>query len=99
MQKGIDKLYSVICFFNGGTYIKQIEASSESEVLSEWIDYIGNNNDIGISQEEMNVLRQYHQESNFIEPVLILGLKNVWCSDTQPIDNYLSITIVKTLRK
>lgn len=95
MQKEIDKssLYSIIMYYQGGTYISQIKAKEIKKALILWI----NNLDISIIENFSNEDKKKLQNLAIEEvPILIDGTENIWYTDFLLGKNYMYAHIIKT---
>ncbi|MCJ7935367.1 MAG: hypothetical protein MUW56_17505 [Chryseobacterium sp.] len=94
MQKGLDKnLYTVIMYYQGGTYISQVMAKGIKDALIVWTREL----DISIIEELNDNNKKLLQELAVKEmPSLIDGMTNIWYTDFLLSDNYMHAHIIKT---
>lgn len=89
------KMYTIIFEFLGGTYIKQISSMSQDEAIIEWVNTISTNEIPDLNSDRKQMLKmELDDEINI--PVLLDGLKNVFCVSCTIDNEYCLFTIVQT---
>ena len=69
-------IYTVVLDYKGGTYISQVKARTYKEACLKWADQLDPKVIFGMgSMGKASLQKELAGE----EPVLIQGLKNVWC--------------------
>jgi hypothetical protein len=95
-----EEIYTVILFFQGGTYIHQLVAHSAADAMLSWLDTF--DNDITDCPESINLLKKTLQDEIALwakEPLEYEGLENAWNMDTfvEILEEaYAEIIIIKT---
>lgn len=74
-------LFTIVCEFDGGTYVSQVEACDQVEAVRAWADKLSLEKPIPRVTNHVvrNVLRDLDDELGL---VALDGLKGVWCFDT-----------------
>lgn len=95
MQKEIDKnsLYSIIMYYQGGTYISQVKAKEIKDALILWIKNLDVSAIENFSNEDKKELQNLVIEET---PCLIDGMENIWYADFLLGKNYMHAHIIKT---
>jgi hypothetical protein len=73
MQKEIDKIYTFIAEYRGGTYISQCKSNSLESAIKIWVM---DKSKIFLDDIRYNKLLNTYKEK---EPIKIKGVDNVWC--------------------
>lgn len=73
MQKEIDKIYTFIAEYRGGTYISQCKSSSLELAIKIWVE---EKSKIFLDDIRYNKLLNIYENE---EPVRIKEINNVWC--------------------
>lgn len=87
-------LYTIVCEYRGGTYIKQLVACNAQSAFLLWVD--------GALAEEQPFdksakgLLRTKLDSSAIEIIDLKGLQNAWCGDFTLNRQYVSVTLVLT---
>lgn len=87
--------YTFIVNYDGGTYVSQIfNYINIQESIHHWFDkFIADNIKI-IRNDEIQILKKRINSEDY-NPILLEGMKNVWCNDLGVINkSYFSMTIV-----
>jgi hypothetical protein len=78
-------LFTVVCDFNGGTYVQQVSASDEHQALAAWADAIRRDKPMGsdaaLIADEVSIDGK---------PVPLDGLSSVWCW-TSTVNKHLAL--------
>ena len=67
-------LFTVVCDFNGGTYVQQVSAKDEHHALAAWADAIRRDRPMGSVAELIA-----DKVSIDCQPTALDGLSGVWC--------------------
>ena len=87
------KLYTVIFEFLDGTYVSQVECKRFESVTATWLEHLNLDEIDGINEVERDSLRiEFLKE----EPVLLEGLKNIWCNSIFWNDRIQFLYIIST---
>jgi hypothetical protein len=86
-------IYTVVLDYKGGTYISQIKARTHKEACLKWADQLDPKvifgmGSVGKASLQTGIARE--------EPVLIQGLKNVWCQSALVRGKGALINIIQT---
>ncbi len=94
MEQG--NLYSFVWDFRGGTFVKQICASSHEKAFLEWINYLEEKGEeVAFTKQECTLLRtQIDFEINI--PILLNNTKNAWSNYLTFFEEPIWLTIIKT---
>ena len=95
MEEAVGQLYTFIMEFGGGTYIKQIEANSLKESLEKWLSLLDYRE---ISGAGSGFAEYFINMSEEIDPVMVNGIKNVWCFSGIPMRQYCLVNVVMTVK-
>ena len=88
-------LFTVLCEYDGGTYISQHLGENEIDACRKWMVDFSERSPVPIFSPLISdaVLADF-ERGDF--PVNIGGLKNAWCASTSADGKYVGIVIVKT---
>lgn len=89
----ITHLYTVICDFNGGTYISQVRASDERAGLHEWASYLDVEQPLG--SQSLQLAKWARDGSDSL--VLLDGMVSVWCSTAIVEKKLVLVNVVRTV--
>ena len=82
-------LFTIVCDFDGGTYVSQVRASDEAHALMEWAALLRLEQSIGRASEP--IARSIASDGD--RPVPLDGLSGVWCW-TASVDRKLVLATV-----
>ena len=90
-------LYTFILDYNGGTYVSQIEGRSLKIVILKWVRQLDLDT-IRVKNDNKECIETSIKD-NIEEPVLLDGMRNVWCIALR-LDRKLAIVnMVKTNKR
>lgn len=70
-----EPLYTLICDFDGGTYVSQVRARNEQEAVKLWARLVERERPLGDASDDIG----RHVVRDDSSSVLLEGLTNVWC--------------------
>ena len=86
-------IYTLVLDYKGGTYISQIKARTHKEACLKWADQLDPKVIFGMGPTgKASLQKQIAGE----EPVLLQGLKNVWCQWSSVHGKGALINIIQT---
>jgi len=91
-------LYTLIADFQAGTFISQVNATSEKTAVEAWLESLKKESykipEIG--KTEINQMMQELNGEHAENPTSILTVDNVWCLSFNLDKGYLLLNIIKT---
>jgi hypothetical protein len=90
----VQRLFTMICEFRGGTYISQVYATDESAAISQWCAKIAA--DMPIPDASHIVAKAFDELYDVEVPVLLDGLRNIWCASASCDGDMALLNIVMT---
>lgn len=87
--------FTFIMEFRGGTYCSQVEAKNVFLSISEWVTYLKSNLTRIKYMGDKTVCEIAKQKNE--NPVLLDGLKNVWCICFSTRKGFVLVNIVQTV--
>ena len=89
------QMFTVICDFNGGTYVSQFEGDNPERIARQWAPMMQSERPIPRSSTHIakNLIRDLHD--GFL-PSPLDGLTNVWQSGTKVGRDYFTVTFVRS---
>lgn len=89
-------LYTIILDYEGGTYIKQIEAKSETDSFSIWLDNLDYSFIAGLGKSGYQKVCSFWNEEKTVLP--LNESYNVWCLTFTVRNRLFLINIIKTAK-
>ncbi|GAB2873222.1 hypothetical protein [Hymenobacter ruber] len=93
----MDSLYTIIVDYKGGTYIEQVMARNESIALAAWIRTPHIFNIPGLGMASQQALSRSIADAD-AQPVVLVGMKNAWCTSFSVRGAFMLINIVRTVQ-
>ena len=90
-------LFTIVLDFAGGTYIFQIEEKSPYDAMINWIKTFDLKSLKTRNIIKENILKQIYESEE--RPVLLSGMKNVWCATFFSGKQMALVNIIKTSNK
>lgn len=87
-----DPLFTFICEFDGGTYVSQVHAADEQKAITVWEGLLRHTRPMG---ERTDLIADAASEE-IDPPILLNGLKGVWCWSTSADDKLVLTNIVQS---
>jgi hypothetical protein len=87
------QLFTVVLDYGGGNYVAQVRATSVRGALRAWISTAP---DLGIPCLDLDPARFLTSDEIFLQPVLLDGLTNAWCTSVTLDDGLALFNIVAT---
>ena len=93
-DKAMESIYTFVLDYNGGTYISQVKSSSPENAIIKWLQRL-DFKELGVQHDNWESVLE---DIEFLEdrPVLLEGMKNVWCTSLSFDDTLALIHFVKT---
>jgi len=91
------KLFTLIFELQGGTYISQVQSSSEKTVLEDWISEVSKDEIPAMNNPEFYTKLKQELSDDIHEPVLLNGINNAYCVSGAVEDDFFLFTIVETV--
>lgn len=85
-------LFTLVCDFDGGTYVSQVRASNERYAVSEWAALLRREQPIG--DASLRIANEVIERSE--APQALDGLKGVWCWSAIVDDKLVLTNIVRS---
>ena len=91
-------LYTFILNYHGGTYVRQVRASSPSTAPRVWAKGLDHRDVLGLGPKSKKQLIEdmTNPESKDNGPTLVRGMKNTWCCTTILRNELVLIHFVQT---
>lgn len=85
-------LFTLVCEFAGGTYVSQLHAVDERQVIRDWASYLRVEQPMGTASTGIAACAQSDAEP----PVPVTGLSGVWCWSELVEDEAVLVNIVRS---
>ena len=86
-------LFTLLMDFKGGTYIRQVSASTPSSACMEWAKNLDTSEIYGLGVKDKNYLIEKMKNE---VPVPINETTNTWCASALVWGNLILVTIIQT---
>lgn len=86
-------LYTIICEYDGGTFVRQEVATNEVEAVAKWFLSMQERSEIPIPTEEWDAFEREFREDGLSA---IEGTSNVWCFTGHLSSGYALANVVAT---
>jgi hypothetical protein len=87
----MDRLYSIVLDYGGGTYISQVAAPDQDAAVRAW--------QAGIADDDLKTWKLIRAEVDILSDVLPIpldGLENAWCGSASGKSRLILINIIAT---
>jgi hypothetical protein len=94
MPTSVERAFTIVCDFRGGTYVSQVRAVDEVCAVREWAHYL--RSEKPILRVSGHLAKQVEADLDDFPPVALQGLNGVWCIGAICGRSYMSANIVES---